>query len=94
MPAHCQHNGHLYYLLTPDARQRDGLLEHLARHGVNAVFHYVPLHESPAGSRYGRAAGPLSITTDVSSRLVRLPLWVGMTDETIERVVKAVYEGL
>jgi dTDP-4-amino-4,6-dideoxygalactose transaminase len=94
VPAHCRHNGHLYYLLTPDVQRRDGLLDHLTRHGVNAVFHYLPLHESPAGARYGRAAGSLPATRDVSSRLVRLPLWVGMAEDTIERVVKAVYEGL
>ena len=49
--------------------------------GVNAVFHYVPLHSSPAGQRYGRAAGSMSVTDDCSARLIRLPLWVGMPEE-------------
>ena len=54
----------------------------------------MPLHESPAGARYGRAGGTLATTVDVSSRLLRLPLWVGMNDVEIDRVVEAVYEGL
>jgi dTDP-4-amino-4,6-dideoxygalactose transaminase len=94
VPVHCGHNAHLYYLLAPDALRREALIEHLARCGVNAVFHYVPLHESPAGARYGRVAGSLATTADVSARLVRLPLWVGMNDAEIDRVVEAVYEGL
>ena len=93
VPEHCGHNGHLYYLLAPDERRRDSLIAHLAARNINAVFHYVPLHDSPAGTRYGRAAGTLSTTVDVSHRLVRLPLWVGMREDEIDRVVEAVYEG-
>jgi dTDP-4-amino-4,6-dideoxygalactose transaminase len=58
------------------------------------VFHYVPLHSSPAGRRFGRAIGDLRITTSVAERLVRLPLWVGMTDADIERVVAAIHAAL
>jgi dTDP-4-amino-4,6-dideoxygalactose transaminase len=94
VPEHCGHNGHLYYLLAPDERRRDELIDRLASRDVNAVFHYLPLHESPAGRRYGRAAGALSTSVDVSRRLLRLPLWVGMRDDEIDRVVEAVYEGL
>jgi dTDP-4-amino-4,6-dideoxygalactose transaminase len=94
VPEHCGHNAHLYYLLAPDARRRDALIVQLGRRDVNAVFHYVPLHESPAGARYGRAVGDLATTVDVSSRLLRLPLWVGMNESEIDRVVEAVYEGL
>ena len=94
VPAHAGHNAHLYYLLLPDGRSRDRLIKLLAERNVNAVFHYVPLHESPAGRRYGRASGELRTTVDVSARLVRLPLWVGMQDSDIERVVAGVYEAL
>ena len=93
VPEHCAHNGHLYYLLARDERRRTKLIESLADRGINAVFHYVPLHESPAGLRYGRASGSLSVTHDASSRLLRLPLWVGMTDDDIGRVIDAVYEA-
>ena len=58
--------------------------------GVNAVFHYVPLHDSPAGRRYGRAPGDLHVTERESKALIRLPLWMGMEDSDIERVVSAV----
>jgi dTDP-4-amino-4,6-dideoxygalactose transaminase len=94
VPEHCGHNAHLYYLLAPDEARRDALIAQLGRRDVNAVFHYVPLHESPAGARYGRAVGALATSVDVSSRLLRLPLWVGMNDSEIDRVVGAVYEGL
>jgi dTDP-4-amino-4,6-dideoxygalactose transaminase len=90
VPDGCRHNAHMYYLLLPDRGARDGLIEHLAARGVQAVFHYVPLHSSPAGERYGRAHGPLEVTDRASDTLVRLPLWVGMTDADIERVVEGV----
>ncbi len=84
----------MYYLLLRDARSRPVFLERLRERGVNAVFHYVPLHSSPAGMKYGRSHGDLSHTQDVSDRLVRLPLWVGMTEETIGQVAEAVTTSL
>jgi dTDP-4-amino-4,6-dideoxygalactose transaminase len=94
VPPECEHNGHLYYILVADLEARTRLLDVLAKHGVNAVFHYVPLHASPAGRRYGRAHGDLTWTQTVSDRLVRLPLWVGMDEADVERVVAAVHDGL
>lgn len=94
VPEGCVHNAHLYYLLAPDAASRTALIAHLAERDIQAVFHYVPLHSSPAGRRYGRAHGDLAVTDDVSARLVRLPLWHDMTDREIERVVTAVHEAL
>ena len=91
VPAHCEHNGHLYYLLLPDRRSRDALIEGLRERRITAFFHYVPLHSSAAGQRFGRAVGRLAHTNDVSERLVRLPLWSGMQRER-ERVVDCVYE--
>lgn len=87
IPASCDHNAHLYYLLLPDERRRDGLIAALREQGIQAVFHYVPLHSSPAGSRLGRAAGDLTLTTSASARLVRLPMWVDMPKEASERVI-------
>jgi dTDP-4-amino-4,6-dideoxygalactose transaminase len=69
---------------------RDGFIERVAEQGVRTVFHYVPLHSSVAGRRYGRVAGTLEVTDDVSERLVRLPLWIGMTSAHVERVVETV----
>jgi dTDP-4-amino-4,6-dideoxygalactose transaminase len=94
VPEHCAHNAHLYYVLLEPGASRDGFIERLAERGVRAVFHYVPLHSSPAGRRFGRAEGSFEVTEDVSERLVRLPLWVGMTASHVERVVGAVTGAL
>jgi dTDP-4-amino-4,6-dideoxygalactose transaminase len=88
-----RHNAHMYYLLLPDRQRRDAVIEHLAEQGIQAVFHYVPLHSAPAGRRYGRTGGPLPITDDASQRLLRLPLWVGMGDIEIGQVVTGVMEA-
>jgi dTDP-4-amino-4,6-dideoxygalactose transaminase len=87
VPAHVRHNGHMYYLLLADGPARDAALKALDAIGINAVFHYVPLHSSPAGRRFGRADGPLPVTDETSARLLRLPMWVGMTDDDIDYVV-------
>jgi dTDP-4-amino-4,6-dideoxygalactose transaminase len=90
VPAECSHNGHLYYLLVPDLETRSSVLRTLNERDVNAVFHYVPLHTSKAGMRYGRTSGDLSRTTDLSERLVRVPLWAGMPDDDVDRVIAEV----
>jgi len=90
VPAECEHNAHMYYLLLENREARDRVIDQLAAKEIQAVFHYVPLHSSPAGMRLGRAAGDLGLTDDVSGRLVRLPLWVGMSDNDTERIVRAV----
>ena len=89
VPANVSHNGHLYYLLLRDRAARDAVMKDLQAWGVPALFHYVPLHSSPAGRRFGRVSGTLPITDDVAARLIRLPLWYGMGDVT-GRVVDAV----
>ena len=90
IPPDCEPNGHLFYLIVGDEETRDALLRHLDASGVNAVFHYVPLHESPAGRRVGRWAGDMAVTETLSRRLIRLPSFVGMRDEQQERVIAAV----
>jgi dTDP-4-amino-4,6-dideoxygalactose transaminase len=90
VPPDRTHNAHMYYLLLQDRAARDRLIDDLSEAGIQAVFHYVPLHSSPAGLRLGRAHGSLEVTDDVSERLVRLPLWIGMGNEQIQRVVQAV----
>lgn len=86
IPAECQHNAHMYYVLLNPELDRQSVLKELKNNSIDAVFHYVPLHSSPAGKRYGRAQGPLTVTTQASERLIRLPLWVGMTEEQQERI--------
>jgi dTDP-4-amino-4,6-dideoxygalactose transaminase len=86
VPAECQHNGHLYYLLLSPEIDRPTVLGYLKKNGINAVFHYVPLHSSPAGLRFGRAHGDLARTTSLSHRLVRLPIWIGLSEHQQQRV--------
>ena len=94
VPEHCTHNAHMYYVLLDSSIDRDAFIASLAAADVNAVFHYVPLHSSPAGRRYGRVHGDLEVTDRVSEQLVRLPLWVGMGDGEIDRVVAGVQRSL
>lgn len=80
IPGHCEHNAHMYYVLLADGIDRQKVLAGLKAGGVSSVFHYVPLHTSPGGKRYGRGHGDLDVTVRQSERLIRLPLWVGMED--------------
>lgn len=89
VPPDCRQNGHLYYLLLPDLASRTAFIERLKGHGINPVFHYVPLHASPFGRTAGRAVGDLAQTVAASERLVRLPLWLGL-EEHQERVIDEV----
>jgi dTDP-4-amino-4,6-dideoxygalactose transaminase len=83
-------NAHMYYVLVNDGSRRKAFLQQLNDQGVNAVSHYVPLHLSPAGRRFGRTSGSLAVTEDVAERLVRLPLWPAMTPDDISFVIDAV----
>jgi dTDP-4-amino-4,6-dideoxygalactose transaminase len=89
VPSECTHNGHIYYLIMPSADARGKLISSLKEQGIMAVFHYVPLHSSPAGRKFGRATETLPVTEDLSARLVRLPLWVGMEGQ-IDRVIDVI----
>lgn len=91
VPEDCVHNGHLYYLLVPRDHQ-SLLLSHLNQKGILAVFHYVPLHSAPAGRKYGRVWGEMTVTEDVAMRIVRLPLHVSLTDGEQAATINAVHE--
>jgi dTDP-4-amino-4,6-dideoxygalactose transaminase len=86
VPVDCQHNGHLYYALLSPEFDRQFVLNELRKNEIYAVFHYVPLHSSPAGIRFGRAHGNLPLTTSLSQRLVRLPMWLGLSEAHQQRV--------
>jgi len=88
VPPDATPNAHCYFLLLPDAETRTRFIAALRRDGVNSVFHYVPLHSAPAGRKFARTSGSLSVTQSVSDRLTRLPLWLGLEaqqDYVIER---------
>jgi dTDP-4-amino-4,6-dideoxygalactose transaminase len=89
VPAHCQSNRHLYYVLMPSPRLRSQLIARMNADGINAPFHYVPLHNSPAGKKFARTSGSLAHTEDLSARLVRLPLFPRM-GTTIKRVIERI----
>jgi dTDP-4-amino-4,6-dideoxygalactose transaminase len=80
VPAEGNLNGHIYYVLLADLEHRTSFINHLKGKGINTVFHYLPLHNSPAGHQYSRPHGDLSTSLAVSDRLVRLPMWVGLHD--------------
>jgi dTDP-4-amino-4,6-dideoxygalactose transaminase len=94
IPPESVHNAHMYYVLLPTGAARDAALTELAEIGVNAVFHYVPLHSSPAGRRFGRTSGTFAVTDDISARLLRLPMWVGMSDQDTRFVVDSLEQVL
>ena len=81
------HAAHVFYVLMPNQEKRDALLSHLRENGVIGTFHYVPLHSSPAGMKYGRVHGTMDQADSFSGRLARLPLWPGMSDEQVKRVL-------
>ncbi len=86
IPAECHPNGHIYYVLVQGVKQRTALLDAFQQAGIGAIFHYVPLHTTVPGAQYCRTNGDLRQTVELSERLIRLPLWVGMPDEVVDRV--------
>ena len=94
IPEECQHNAHMYYVLLAPDIDRQNILEILKKNDINSVFHYVPLHSSPAGLRYTKTHGSLDITDSLSERLVRLPLWVGLTEDQQDRVINVLTDAI
>ena len=90
VPEGCTHNAHMFYIRCRNLEERTSFIAFLKERGVAAVFHYVPLHSSPAGRKFGRFAGEDIYTTDISNRLVRLPLYYGMAAQDVETVIDAV----
>jgi dTDP-4-amino-4,6-dideoxygalactose transaminase len=86
IPEHCDTNYHMFYVLLPDERTRNKVIDGLRERGILAVFHYVPLHTSPMGKRYGCQEGDLPVTEDVSARLLRLPFYNSLSESDIELV--------
>ena len=91
VPEGCAMNAHLFFVKAKDIEERTALIAYLKAHGVIALFHYVPLHSAIAGRKYGRFHGTDRYTTQESDRLVRLPMYYGLTEEDVRRVVAAVY---
>ena len=92
VPPECEHNAHMYYIKVKNLAERTEMIAHLNRADIGAVFHYVPLHSAPAGLRFGRFSGRDEYTTRESDRLLRLPMYYGLTLSDVDRVVEAVYD--
>jgi dTDP-4-amino-4,6-dideoxygalactose transaminase len=89
VPAECKHNAHMFYVLFGDLDSRTRAIAYLRERGITTVFHYVPLHSSPAGVRFGRAQGDMTVTNDTGDRLLRLPLYYDMSEADTQRVIEA-----
>lgn len=89
VPANCTHNAHMYYMLLPSLEARTTFIAQLRERGVQSVFHYIPLHSAPAGLATSRTHGDLAVTDDISNRLVRMPLWIGLEDRMDEVLTAA-----
>lgn len=93
VPEECVHNAHMYYLLLPSLEARTKFISSMRESGVQTVFHYIPLHSSPAGEQLGRTSGNLDVTDDISNRLVRLPLWLDL-EEQLDLVTEAAEQAM
>jgi dTDP-4-amino-4,6-dideoxygalactose transaminase len=92
-PPHTTGNGHMFYLLMPDLAARTAFIAHMKACGIGTPFHYVPLHNSPAGRKFSRVAGPMDVTTRISETLVRLPMFFDLGSE-VEAVIDAALDHL
>lgn len=93
IPSYCEHNGHMYFLLLRDLKDREYFIEHMAQNKIGCVFHYVPLHSSSYGIKHSRIVGDLKNTVELSSRLVRLPMWVGL-ENVQEQIIEVALKYL
>jgi dTDP-4-amino-4,6-dideoxygalactose transaminase len=92
VPPECRHNAHMYYLILASLEKRTAFIARLKDQGIQAVFHYVPLHSSPMGRKLGRSAADMRNTVEMSNRLVRLPFWLGLEAEhgrVVEEIIAA-----
>lgn len=92
IPKECKHNAHMFYIKAKDLEERIKLIKFLKEKEIMAVFHYIPLHTSPAGIKYGRFNGEDKYTTKESERLLRLPMYYGLKDEDVKKVCDTIKE--
>ncbi len=91
IPSDCVHNAHLYYVLFESHVDRHAVLDELKRNGIGATFHYVPLHSSPAGKKFGRVGGNMDVSDSLPGQLIRLPLWVGLPPEQQDFIIEKLF---
>lgn len=92
VPSECEHNAHMFYIKAKDLQERTELISYLKENGIGAVFHYIPLHSSPAGKKFGVFYGEDKYTTKESERLLRLPMHIQLKDEDVEKVIETIHK--
>lgn len=92
IPKECAHNAHMFYIKTKDLEERTSLIEYLKFNEILAVFHYIPLHNAPAGKKYGTFFGNDRYTTKESERILRLPMFYGLTEANVEFICEKIIE--
>ncbi|MGJ0334403.1 DegT/DnrJ/EryC1/StrS family aminotransferase [Aliarcobacter cryaerophilus] len=92
IPYGCVQNAHMFYIKVKDLEERTALLDYLKENDINTVFHYVPLHSAPAGMKFGRFDGVDIFTTNESERLIRLPMYFGLSDNEINKICEVIDE--
>ena len=90
VPEYCKQNGHMFYIKAKNMEERTALINFLKENGIMTVFHYVPLHSSPAGLKFGRFHGEDRYTTKESERLLRLPLYYGLTEGQVNYITSKI----
>jgi dTDP-4-amino-4,6-dideoxygalactose transaminase len=90
IPKECGHNAHMYYIILNSLEERINLMKKLSDSGIKSVFHYVPLHSSPAGKNFTKVFGSMENTESLSDRLLRLPMWVGLGSENLNKVIEEI----
>ena len=93
IPPNCNHNAHMYYVLLRTEKDRNTFIDDLKKEGIHSVFHFVPLHDSLMGREYGRVSGDMGVTNDLSRRIVRLPLWLGI-EEHQDMIIDVIRQAL
>lgn len=94
IPQYCYSNYHIFYIILPSENQRNYLMDQLKKDGITAIFHYLPLHTSPMGQKLGYQKGDLPVTENLSARLLRLPMFIGLTGKELEMIVDRIYQYL
>ncbi|MEM7562215.1 MAG: dTDP-4-amino-4,6-dideoxygalactose transaminase [Pseudomonadota bacterium] len=94
IPSDCEHNAHIFYVILDHKFDRDEVLSFIRESGCGGVFHYVPLHSSPAGKTFAKTSGTMTHTDDIPLRLIRLPLWIGISRSQQQHVVNCLIEAM
>ena len=94
IPQDCRHNAHMYYVLFETLDKRTKFIDYMKSNGINPVFHYIPLHSSPAGKKYGRVSGKMDVTNRISDCLVRMPMFYGLKEKDIDYINKGIKNSI